>query len=616
MRSRARVALAAVLLAFAADRLAAVLGGGPDLWRVDGAREVAASRAAYALLAGEAPASWLRAPPGAVLLLAAGAAVFGSGQGAFAAARVSTLAAVLAALLVFLRAGEGEVWRHRLWITAAVAAGLAWGLRDVALNVSGQGATAALVLLGAALGMGIAAPATRVRALLLGLLAAIFSSAGGAVVAAPLLGGLCVGRGPSSARVASWAGLGWLAAALAAGLAPAALVAGWTQATLVAVAAIAGAGLVARAASALAADEPASPAWIAGLGALVLVPLTLALAADPLARLRRAWLLALCLAGLAMVALLSSRLPVVTRAGERRRNVVLGAACASAALAVLEMIAAHVPRSHGVGYALSARLWARNLLPVNAAGFRDGEYTPERASRPRKIVVVGDSFAQGAGVADVRERFAGVLAAGLPQGHEVFVLAEGGIDTAREYELLRRFPWRPAAVVLSYHPNDIEDRAAERGPTPPFTPYLDLPGAAQWPVRRSYLLNLVYWLFPHGDTDAYRRFLQAAHADPGVRAAHLADVDGIADLARDQGAPLIVVLFPFLDDVRGSAPLLAPVRAHLSERGVRIVEVADLVGAMPVRDLVVHAQDAHPSAAVHRRVGEALAELLSEPVVR
>jgi len=343
------------------------------------------------------------------------------------------------------------------------------------------------------------------------------------------------------------------------------------------------------------------------------VPLTLALAADPMARLHRAWLLALCLVGLAAVALLSSRLRVVTRAGEALRNAVVGAACASAALAGLEMIAAHLPRSHGVGYTLAARLWARNLLPVNAAGFRDGEYTPERASRPHKIVVVGDSFAQGAGVADVHERFAGVLAAGVGQGHEVFVLAEGGIDTAREYELLRRFPWRPAAVVLSYHPNDIEDRAAERGPTPAFAPYVDLPRAAQWPVRRSYLLNFVYWLFPHGDTDAYHRFLRRAHADPAVAAAHLADLDRIADLARDQGAPLIVVLFPFLDDVPGSAPLLAPVRAHLVEGGAHIVDVADLVRAMPVRDLVVHAQDAHPSAAVHRRVGEALADLLRAP---
>jgi hypothetical protein len=87
MRLRARAVLAAVLLAFAADRLAAVMGGGPDLWR--------------------------------------SAAAFGSGHGAFAAARVSTLAVVVAALLMFLRAGE--IWRRRAWITAAVAAGLAWG---------------------------------------------------------------------------------------------------------------------------------------------------------------------------------------------------------------------------------------------------------------------------------------------------------------------------------------------------------------------------------------------------------------------------------------------------------------------------------------------------------
>jgi hypothetical protein len=348
-------------------------------------------------------------------------------------------------------------------------------------------------------------------------------------------------------------------------------------------------------------------AWAAGAAYLGRLSLEL----DPSMRAARHSLQAIALlcAGTALLRL--ARLPPAGPRREAARNAGLAALATLAALLGLEMAFSHVARSHGFGYTLAARLWSRHLLPQNAAGFRDGEYTPERLAKPHPVAVVGDSFAEGGGVARVDDRFAAVLAARLPADHEVFVLAKGGADTVDERGYLEQFPGRPEVVVVSYYANDVERRARARRPAPAFTPYLDVPEPARELVRRSYLLNFAYWLLPHGDAEAYRTFLKDAFDDPVVLAAHLGDLDALDDLAGGRGARVVYVLFPFLDDVEGSAFYLERVEAHLRARGRTLLNVADLVRDMPRSRRVVNAQDAHPSPAVHRRVGEALYRILA-----
>ena len=347
--------------------------------------------------------------------------------------------------------------------------------------------------------------------------------------------------------------------------------------------------------------------WLTVLWAVILHGIGFGLALDPSSRLARGAVFASCLLGL------GAMLPLLVRLEGRERLRNAGLACASAlgVLLVLEIGFSQVPRSHGVGYTLAARLWAPNLRPLNAYGYRDAEYTPQRAARPHKLVVVGDSFAEGGGVSDVRDRFANVLASLLPSDHEVFVLAQGGVDTADEYRFLERFPWTPQTIVLSYYANDIEGRAQEHGLSlPAFTPYADVPALAVHLVRRSYLLNYAYWLFPHQDTDAYRRFLVQAYSDEAILAAHLADLDRFPAFAREHQARLVVVLFPFMNDVAGSRFFLDRIQEHLEGQGVPVLNVASLVQGLPVRSLVVNSQDPHAGVAVHHLVGRKLYELL------
>lgn len=290
-------------------------------------------------------------------------------------------------------------------------------------------------------------------------------------------------------------------------------------------------------------------------------------------------------------------------------------------LAGLPLLAAEgafacVARSHAVGYTLAARLWfARHWNPPgNAAGFRDVEHPPEDP-RPA-LYVLGDSLVAGVGIADVRQRFSERLAAGLGDGWVVHNLGYNGADTARELELLRAYPGRPAVIVLSWYPNDIAGAGARLlGQTPRYRPHRDL-GRLAWLVSRSYLLDYLYWSTPRADLGAEARFLASAYDAARVVAEHRRELAELVREARARSPRVVAVVFPDLLDL---APEPSPADLALetfAALGVPAVDVRTLVAELPPAQRVVNANDAHPSALVHARVATALFELLQPRAAR
>jgi hypothetical protein len=83
---------------------------------------------------------------------------------------------------------------------------------------------------------------------------------------------------------------------------------------------------------------------------------------------------------------------------------------------------------------------------------------------------------------------------------------------------------------------------------------------------------------------------------------------------------LVVVLFPFMNDVSGSRFFLERIERRLTQQQVPVVNVARLVAGWPQGRLVANRHDPHPSIAVHRQVGQTLHSVLVArglvPVVR
>ena len=278
------------------------------------------------------------------------------------------------------------------------------------------------------------------------------------------------------------------------------------------------------------------------------------------------------------------------------------------ALIILEAIFMFIPQSHGVGYTYGAKNWFDYYWHTNELGFRDKSIN--EVDRDKSIVVVvGDSFTAGHGVRYPGETFVGQLREIAGTRFEVLNAGRNGADTREEYASLLDYPYEPDILILQYYGNDIQKAANESGiQFPGFRPYADLAPALIPFVKTSYLLNFLYWQFPHTDGGAYLDFLAKAYQHPSSMEQHAADLGMFVSYAKEREIPFLVVVFPFLRDVQSSAIFTEPIAEIFVEQGIPVIDVGDFVVDMPVKQRVVNHHDGHPSPVLHRKVADTIWE--------
>jgi hypothetical protein len=81
---------------------------------------------------------------------------------------------------------------------------------------------------------------------------------------------------------------------------------------------------------------------------------------------------------------------------------------------------------------------------------------------------------------------------------------------------------------------------------------------------------------------------------------------------KEHGIPLVVVMFPLLNDLEHSRAMTAGVKELFSRHRVRVIDVADLVEDVATAERTANRQNAHPSRLVHALVAAALGRALAE----
>lgn len=275
----------------------------------------------------------------------------------------------------------------------------------------------------------------------------------------------------------------------------------------------------------------------------------------------------------------------------------------------LELVFMFVPRSHGTGITLAERVWdSLYWQDINSLGFRDHE-PPTPGSETQYVLVVGDSFTEGHGIRFIEQRYTGLLQARLGSPYKVLNLGASGSDTRRQYKNLETYPIPPDIVILQYFGNDIEEACRQHGKTfVGFQFYSDVPGFAKYLVTHSFFFNFAYWLFPHdAGNRRYAGYLQDCYGDESVLEEHFRDLDRFVEYAIDRQVPLLVLIFPFLEENTDAVNrYVSLVGSHLEARGVLVISVADLIQSLPPGDRVVNRSDGHASTKVHEAAARAL----------
>ncbi|MEM6456019.1 MAG: hypothetical protein AAF772_13070 [Acidobacteriota bacterium] len=116
-----------------------------------------------------------------------------------------------------------------------------------------------------------------------------------------------------------------------------------------------------------------------------------------------------------------------------------------------------VDRSDAIANMLVSQRWYQRHYQLNAQGWRDDvDYHPELQDKKR-ITFLGDSFTEGVGIEDIRERFSNRLRS-WHTDFEIHILAKSGFesdDHLRTVQRLGTLHYQTDAVVLVYTLNDV-----------------------------------------------------------------------------------------------------------------------------------------------------------------
>lgn len=273
---------------------------------------------------------------------------------------------------------------------------------------------------------------------------------------------------------------------------------------------------------------------------------------------------------------------------------------------ILEGVFMFVPRSHFYGGSYASRVWFNYYWHQNSFKCRDNEINTK--SPQPAIFFVGDSFTAGHGIKNTNNRFSNIVANQM-SSYNVVNIGQNGADTRMEYnrmiDIVKQTGIVPKKIVLQYFGNDIERVAKSEG--------LDFNGfdinngssLNKWLCTSSFLYNYLYWIFPHGDTKPYIDFLQKSYHSQNVLNRHFEDLTKFLDYSSQNNIQLVVVIFPFMQDIGFSKSLYTDlIRNFLNSKNITTIDVGELVKSMPVRDLCVNANDGHASVMVNKIVGE------------
>lgn len=293
--------------------------------------------------------------------------------------------------------------------------------------------------------------------------------------------------------------------------------------------------------------------------------------------------------------------------------IMLACFAATAALTAETYLRFFSVNTDAFGMTLPARRWFALYNVENRWGFRDHEWTPGNPQDVYRIAVVGDSFTNGWGVEDPKQRFGDLLEDKLnkavPGGFEVLNVAKPGWDTEPEIAAAKYVvqEFGVDEIILCYVPNDIETLIpipdGEASPIDPPQPQVFNPDSS---VLVEYLWRRVYAArLPR--VQHYHDWLAAGYDSEKVSRAEKAMILHLADWCAERGVAFRVALFPFIKtggDKYDEDKIQHGLKHFLDMAEISNVDLLPAIKGKDRNKLVVNRDDPHPNALAHRLFAE------------
>jgi len=258
---------------------------------------------------------------------------------------------------------------------------------------------------------------------------------------------------------------------------------------------------------------------------------------------------------------------------------------------------------------------------TNAHGFRDADYSYSKEKGVFRIVIIGDSVAEGLYV-EMRATFGKVLERNLNrltkekvEKVEVIVLAQQGYSTSQELFLLEdeAFRYSPDLIVWTYVLNDPA-HPVYHNPNGELGRYYFKPifHTANFVFRKLFEIN--ERIKKANCPTEYNAFLHCVYWDQVI-----SNIEKIADISEQSRIPVIFLIHPiFHEDGRFDNYSLASLHAKLGAAATAVgMPVVDVLGAYrshSSQELTLPLENGfdplHPNEEGHRIVADYLGEYI------
>ena len=262
----------------------------------------------------------------------------------------------------------------------------------------------------------------------------------------------------------------------------------------------------------------------------------------------------------------------------------------------------------------TSSIWLHQHGERNLEGFRDTEHSVEKRSGTKRLLVVGDSFAFGWGISQIKDRFGEQLANRLTKmtsfEWESLNASEGDTHTLQHIDFLRRnLKYDPDIVILLYVFNDIDylkpitNRVADKKLNSRF----NLIGIL---YRNSYLYQELF---------VYLRLIkfqlkttlgsENPYTNQNLLNRHLTDIVKFVKLAHISNARVFVVPFDYNTQ---NVDIYNKFVTTANELDIPVLPIQDKFEGFSISELRLNKFDAHPNELAHSIAAKAVSNRIAE----
>lgn len=270
---------------------------------------------------------------------------------------------------------------------------------------------------------------------------------------------------------------------------------------------------------------------------------------------------------------------------------------------------------------LANQRWLNRHVRMNQLDFRDAkEFVSPRQPGRRRLVLLGDSFAFGYGVADPANRFGDILEERLARQSppcELYNVAQPGKSTAQEVSLLKALLARGMEidqVLLAYCLNDLDDLLPQ---TKEVLSSIALSKPQSFIIRDFYLPNYLYYRlqFERREFRDYFYWVRDGYEGETWREQQ-SRFDELRAICAEKNIELLVVVFPFLHNLGPSYPFEdahGALAKYWHANGTPYLDLLETMRKHRDETLTVNRFDAHPNERTHALAADAIWDNLLKP---